>query len=294
MELQPINLSIDDLIKLQKRQLGHGTDGTVFKYKRNELIKIYHSNIYSLLSCINALNDDDIKIYQKGSLNEKRSEHLTAYFYSEKNNEHLRMRPKLAIKDIILRQKDVTMTDLPKNLVYIENRFAGYVLKRVYGRQIHTLSSLPTTKKKIIMLRVIKKVRELLDNNIYHVDLDNSPYSTKSHLFTPSGEFESVGHSHVLVDYKLEPWLIDLEGKSTIYTEKYDPKSEEDCLKSLCKLLIEFLLDINLDEISDSAFELNALYDALEVTRVNPKYIGDLADFNLNIDEMEDVVRTLR
>lgn len=293
MELQPIKLSIDEFKNLQKHEIGHGTDGAVYKYNKKELIKIYHASFTKILSCLDSLDDDDMKIYQKGSSIKKTQETITAYFYNEEMEEHLRLPAKQATAYAISRQKNVTMTRLPKNMVYVENLFAGYVLDRAFGIQIHKLIGLPLNMKKIIMLKVIKKVSELLDNNIYHIDLNNSPFSKKSVFINDRGKVESVGHSHVLVDHHLEPWLIDLDGKSTVYTEKKDERHEQMCLKGLCELLIEFLLDIDLDEIENYEFELDALYEMLERANVKKEYITKLCESSLNLEEISEVVKTL-
>lgn len=293
MEVQPIHLSIDDFKKLQRHEIGHGTDGAVYKYNRNELIKIYHSNFTKILACMDSINDDDVKIYKKGTPIRTAQQPITAYFYNAINEEQLRLPAKSAMLYAMSRQKNVTMTKLPKNMVYVDKIFAGYVLDYIHGIQLHKLIGLPLRTKKIIMLRIIKKVKELIDNNIYHIDLNNSPFSKQSIYINDLGQMESVGHSHVLIGSKFEPWLIDLEGKSTVYTEKRDENYELLCLRGLCQLLVEFLLAIDLDEIQSYEDELETLSDMFERARVKSEYISKLSEFSLNIEEMEGLVKAL-
>ena len=54
-------MSSSDLKEL--KQIGHGSDGAVYKYKDNLLIKLYHKNVQKIAT-LNQ-NDDDIKIYKK-------------------------------------------------------------------------------------------------------------------------------------------------------------------------------------------------------------------------------------
>lgn len=294
MEIQPIHLSTEYFKSLQNKKIGYGTDGSVYKYNKKELIKIYHTNLYRILSCIDVKTDEDIRIYNK----EKRvfpvQSSVTAYFYNQENDEHLRLPAKDAVRYAISRQKNITMTQLPKNMVYVDKIFAGILIDRVNGIQIHKLTGLPLNIKKKIMFKIIERVRELISNNIYHIDLNNSPFSKKTLYVGPSGELESVGHSHILVDHTLEPHLIDLDGKSTIYTEKKSIKSEQMCLKGLCQLLIEFLLEIDLDELEGLEDSIDYLCDLLEHAKVASEYIESLSEYNLNIQEIEEVVKTLK
>lgn len=288
-----VYLSKDQFQKLQSCEIGRGTDGAVYKYSNSELIKIYHANFIKILTCIKELSDEDIKIYKKGSIIKKTALPITAYFYNEEENEHLRLPIKEASRYAISRQKDVTMTRLPKNMVYIENIFAGYLLDKAPGIQIHKLIGLPLLTKKKIILQLIKKIKELLDNNIYHIDLNNSPFSGKSVFINPSGNLETVGHSHVLVDHKLEPHIIDLDGKSTVYTEKYNEKYERYCLKGLCELLIELFFDFDIDDLENCEFELDALCEVFERYQVKHEYIEKIFEYKINIDEIEELVKGL-
>lgn len=321
MGTEPIYLSLADFNQLEAHIIGQGTDGAVYKRNQKELIKIYHSNFYRIMSAMEGINkDEDIKIYKKGTIITKPNLAFTAYASNNTGDEQLRLPVREAVRYAISCQKNITMTKLPKNIVYMDKIFAGILLDKVNGIQIHKLIGLPLNLKKKIMLKIIKKVVELLDNNIYHIDLNNSPFSSKSIYIDRDGIPNSVGHSHVLVDHKFEPHLIDLDGKSTIYTEKYSKEYEDLCLQGLCQLLIEFLLEIDLDEIENSGeikldeiddlgmytingislFEINqeeekrAIFlDSLERAKVKTEYIEALSEYKLNIEQIEDVVKTL-
>lgn len=125
------------------------------------------------------------------------------------------------------------------------------------------------------------------------MDLDNSPYSSKSVFIHSNGSKELVGHSHILVDYRLHPHLIDLEGKSTIYTERKDEIYEQECLFRLMNLIFDFLFDIDIDGLYNIDFEKEALEFELEKAGIDDKYIPRLSEYNANIDELEHFVKTV-
>ena len=60
---------------------------------------------------------------------------------------------------------------------------------------------------------------------------------------------------------------------------------------SLCILLIEFLLQIDPSEIRDYESEIETVAYYLEVARIKSEYIEPLSRLDLNIDEIEDIVK---
>lgn len=292
-QTSPIYLSKEDFLSIQKRKIGYGKDGVTFRYNRQEIIKIYHQNLDSIMLSLAAFEKDSVKIYEKGNYDERLPDVLTAYIYNEENDERLKLPSKNAIKLAIEKQKRITKTRLPKNLVYVEKIFAGCLIDYQKGIQIHKLKGLPFSLKRQITLEILKNVRELIENNIYHVDLDNSPYSSKSVFIHSNGSKELVGHSHILVDYRLHPHLIDLEGKSTIYTERKDEIYEQECLFRLMNLIFDFLFDIDIDGLYNIDFEKEALEFELEKAGVDDKHIAIVSEYNSSIDEIEDFVKTL-
>ena len=92
-------------------------------------------------------------------------------------------------------------------MVYIDGKLAGCTLIPQKGIPIHKLIGiLPFKEKVIILLDVLKSVKELTDHYIYPIDLDNSPYTSKARY-----DNKPVGHSHVLVTLvPLKTNIIDL------------------------------------------------------------------------------------
>lgn len=191
---------------------------------------------------------------------------------------------------IINRQDQVKRTHLPKTPVYIDERFAGYLIKRLSGIQIHKLAGMPLKYKKIIMQEVIESVTELLENYIYHVDLANSPIA-QSLRVNSRGEIENVGHSHVLVNpITLKANIIDLDGKSTIYTERKREDYERKSMYGLCVLILEFLLNIDFKEYEEN---INELLNLLEKMNISKEFIEPLGYCELNIKQAKDFVKSI-
>lgn len=292
MAITPIQITHKEFIKILKHEIGHGTDGTICKYDFNYLIKVYHSKIFKILDDLEKQNDDDVKTYHMGSGNNKEEMPITAYFYNEENKEHLKMQSKDSIYYAIEKQKNISRTDLPKNIVYIDHIFAGCLLKRQHGIGIHKLTGFPLEYRKAIMQEVLISVRELLDNNVYPYDIHNSEFAKDAIVTKRDGTKLGVGHSHILVNpFTLKTRIIDLDGVSAAYTTHYNENFEKQVFISLCKLLVEFLLQVDPDEIEDYESEIETLAYYLEVARIKSEYVEPLSRLDLNIDEIEDIAK---
>ena len=49
MEVTPLIITKEEFLRIQKKTIGYGTEGKVFKVNRKELIKIYHENIANII-----------------------------------------------------------------------------------------------------------------------------------------------------------------------------------------------------------------------------------------------------
>ena len=236
-----LDLTEEDFRKIQRHEIGHGTDGVVYKYHRGYLIKVYRQNIEEP-SVLEKTKEYDRENPPKFALEKS---NLTFYFKSKDDVDRIRVNKEKAMEYIHEKQLKVVKTHLPKKLVYVDGKFVGVLLKKVKGIQIHKLTGAPFKIRKKIALEVIEAVKELLENNIYHEDLGNSPFSE-----SPSPEHgiynPSYGHSHVLLNpFTMKINVIDLEGKSTIYTNYIDKAEEEISLTNLTTLLFEFLFQVD-------------------------------------------------
>ena len=157
-QTSPIYLSKEEFLSVQKRKIGYGKDGVTFRYNRQEIIKIYHQNLENIMLSLTATEKDSVKIYEKGNYDERVFDVLTAYIYNEESDERLKLPSKNAIKLAIEKQKRITKTRLPKNLVYVEKIFAGCLIDYQKGIQIHKLKGLPFSLKRQITMEILKIV----------------------------------------------------------------------------------------------------------------------------------------
>ena len=277
----------------KKYEIGHGTDGSVYyvpkkllKTNKEVLFKLYH-NRTPIYNGHGEIDEDGVRIYNKSTLQTIDYTEPISYF---SDTEEIRLRSKDAIYKAIERQKNVYLTDLPKCPIFVNGHFQGCELKKQYGKQIHYLTSLSIKKKLKIWKAITIKVQELLENNIYPTELDNSPF-TKAVYKNEFGEYEvRFGHSHILVTHSLIPSLIDLDGKSTIYTEHFSDTYYTKVIRAYNTLLIEFLFTIPLEELGKEMDGENQLEMKLEEVGVPHKYLEALSSLSLNLDNANDLM----
>lgn len=251
-----INISTEQLKKL--KQIGSGSDGKVFKYNNNIVLKFYRENLLKIKEYEGLMQKED-KTYNK--INKIKWKDINKLHYYIIDDEKIRIRLNEAINRIVKRQEKLKRNNLPKGPVYFNGKFAGCYYKKLSGIQIHKLTGLPIKHKYKLIKSLLLDIEELINNNIYHIDLANS-YLHESYLDDEEGKsILSTGHSHILINpFGKLTNIIDLDGKSTIYTENYSFEYEQMCLVSLCTLLIEFLFAIDtreIKEIDEIEFELS-------------------------------------
>lgn len=210
------------------------------------------------------------------------------FYAKEENGEFIRIRNgEAAIKSAKERQLNVKNTHLPQGSVYVDGKFAGCTLMPIKVIQIHKLTGLPFNLKKKIIKKFLLNVKELINNYIYHVDLDNSPFTKDNYFINNQGKKELVGHSHVIINpFTLNPQLIDLDGKSTIYTDSYSKKLEHKSLASFNRLMMKFMLGIDLDDYKDEE-ELSLI---LEQIGINNEYIDILISDLITYDQIYEFI----
>lgn len=290
MELRPITISKKELERIRKNEIGHGTDGTVFRYKNGYLIKLYHEFLKTIdadfqYKISQNSSDDDIKIYNMHQKTKVNYEPMINYI----DTDETKLYGENALKQAIARQSLIKSTNLPQNIVYIDGRFGGCLLKESRGIQIHKLSGMSLNYRRQIMINVLKAFKELLDNHIYAHDIDNSPFANTT-IINKNGKVENVGHSHILVNPLTKKInIIDLEGKSATYTEKRSEICERKALMSLTSLILEFFLDISADEC-DYNFGSDDLDYLLSEREVQDEYIKAICEYELSFKQAEDLI----
>ena len=275
-----INISTEELKKL--KQIGSGSDGKVFKYNNDIVLKFYRENLLKIKEYERLMQKED-KTYNKDKKIKWKDINKLHYYIIE--DEKIRIRSNEAIDRIVKRQENLKRNNLPKGPVYFNNKFAGCYYKKLSGIQIHKLTGLPIKHKYKLIKSLLLDIEELINNNIYHIDLANS-YLHESYLDEEEGKsILSTGHSHILINpFGKLTNIIDLDGKSTIYTENYSFEYEQMCLVSLCTLLIEFLFAIDTREIK----EIDEIEFELSKFGLNKELCNKFASMNFNnFDELK-------
>ena len=85
---------------------------------------------------------------------------------------------------------------------------------------------------------LLNKVQELIDNNIYPVDLCQKGINN----------LYDKNYANVLLNYKNEPILIDLDGKSALYSEVPNELYNKHTCTTLSNLIFEILTREDIQE----------------------------------------------
>lgn len=205
-------LTGDEFSKYEDKLLGEGKDARVYIYSNDYLLKIY-----------------------------KECSSFISFEKFDTTNGVLKAYSPNTILEAINRQRFVKNTSLPKALVYVDGIFRGSLIKRHKSSiELHKIWGVLSRKKRVLILRrLLDNISELINNNIYHFDLTNCPDNSRSN---------NLSHSNILISRGFNVNIIDLDGRSTIYTT-----SNNDCYSALVyngllSLIIELICDI---EVSD-------------------------------------------
>lgn len=262
-----VYLERSDLVQLRSKLIGKGTDGSVYDIGNGYLYKIYHdesyfSNINIQHPLLDGYEDDDVKIAQKGMYSPLKEFYP---YFRYVDGDGVRIVGENAIQLAIEKQKYVERTCLPLAPIYVDFRFKGCVLKKhAYHLQLHSLMFLPKELKRKILLSILESIEELLDCNIYHLDIAN--YSDDRRLST---------HSNILVSLFGKPQLIDIDGKSAFYLERENSVLLSKCLRGLNILILKFYYDIDVyDEMLEEDFWMAE--QSLQKQKVTDEGIHDL------------------
>ena len=284
--MEPIRLSTNEAKKIKSINpcIGQGVDGEVYKVSNNEVYKFYKNK--EILIDNNALYDEDgVNINDFKNL---RSRYIkvnnAAIKYIDK--EGVSLAREEAIKKAIIKQDRIQMTHLPQNIIYVNNKAAGCVYKYYPNKfGIYAAAYLPFKVRLTICERLLAKVKELVDNNIYPVTL-----AQKNELLPFSSD-----NANVLLGLKLDPIIIDLDGISAMYTEKFSQIFYNNCLSSLTALILEIItrVEINYDMLDE--YEIDELINELVKTGLSREYIQKYIDSgHLDFDELNSSIKCLK
>lgn len=227
MIMNKIEISTPDLQKL--KIIGQGSEGTIYEYSQNELLKIYHSYYDCMQMDIkNATFDEDgVNVTPIKNFKNKSIHHNTIQYFDE---EGVRLSRKESISRAIAAQKDIHLTRLPQSAVYVDGKLKGCSL--YYHRHttnIYTVMNIPLYRLRLkIIKKILEEVKELTSHHIYHIDLCQHP------------TLESK-NTNILLTPFLEPQIIDIDGHSAIYSATANEDYKRITEFSLGVLIIELL-----------------------------------------------------
>lgn len=279
MNIEPLQLTKRDieLLKSRKLELGRGTDGIIYKtgnrHDRDSLYKIYHKS-YSVTntnSNIGHMDKEGVKVIDDISLL-KNITNYSRYKTQYINEEGTRVNGINSVYKAIERQKYIQRTKLQKRPIYIDGNFGGTVL-HYHKKQlpIGILKLFPLNIQLKVLRELLISEEELLDNYIYHVDLSlkTDQQYKKANVLLSCYPF-------------LYPNIIDIDGKSAVYTESYNSTYYQKSLRTYKNLVTEILFDIDSEKIDDADYEY--LNDKLSNLGIKEKFILPILDVESFMD----------
>lgn len=290
MTPEPLYLTPNE-IKAMK-EIGRGTDGIVYKshrlQDRNRLYKIYHNPSTLAENPLYKKEYDDagVNVADNRALYRKNtySQYHTTYY----NNDGVKINGVEAVYKAIERQKYISRTKLQKRPIYIGKTFSGTVLH--YHKNaiaIHNLIFFPISVQIRVLKELLLSVKELLENYIYPIDLS----------LKPEKNYKEANVLLTLLPFP-QPAIIDLDGKSAIYTESEVIKYYQQSLLSLKTLITEILFGIDIEKMEDLDYEhleenvqeLGIKLTSLE-SMIDPDIIVDIHDLNEFLDDIKRLKR---
>lgn len=275
--IEPLHLSSKDIEALKEKnlELGRGTDAIVYKTgnpkEKDILYKIYHKcpinndPQYHAIYDSEGVNIADNRYYFR---NIKTTRYKTNYY----NSEGVKVYGIDAVYKAIERQENIKRTHLQKRPILIDDHFGGTVLH--YHRHhlpIYSMRFFPLKTQIDIFKELILAVEELINNNIYHIDLSLKPET-------------NFREANVLISIKRKPKpaIIDVDGKSAIYTESPNNQYKIRTLTTLKDLIVNILFDINYEKMEE--IDYNYIEKKLLSIGIEMKYISQVLDIDNVLD----------
>ena len=265
--MNSVHISEKDLDKY--KLIGKGTEAKVYKVNSDLLYKIYTIPLRDENKDVNGIytvDDEGVKVVNsKGKVSIK---NVDPYPYYIDHSGVKKVYDQRVIYDAMQRQENINGTTLPLAPIYLDGKFKGCVLKRHHPYiNMHSLFLLPKSTKLKILSNLLKKVKELTDNNIYHCDLANY-------------KVDEYTHSNVLINpFTLNTEIIDVDGKSTVYSKQYNQSLCNTTYLNYNLLLIKYLFDIDYDkDIQHDDVDL-IIEELMDVSKLDYDTVYDILDY---------------
>jgi len=268
------------------KYIGSGVDGSIYKMNNNTVYKFYHDTKDYITVSANATYDSEgVNISNFKDLRNNGIRHDNRMFkYTDKDGVILGRED--AIRKAIEKQENVKLTSLPKQAIYVNNKIAGCSYEYYPNKLgIYSTAYLPLKLKLKVCEKLLLKVKELIDNNIYPVTL--AQHSDKY----PA----SKNNSNVLIGLDLDPKIVDLDGLSAFYSESFSKNYYNRSMTSLSTLIIEILcgMDLNFERIDEENIDEYATY--LVEKHIPKNYVTKYLDYSrLDIQDLDDIVKRLK
>ena len=299
MQKQVIRLTSKEIeeIKRKCKVVGTGSEAELYKVGPN-VYKFYKNNDSIIKIDDKVLDEDGVNIlcYKKLRDNTKIGDNRILNY---KDNDGVILAREEAIIKAIEAGSKVKLSYLPNNIIYEDNKAIGCVYpyyKNTLG--IYSAAYVSERLKVMACKDLVSKVEELLDNNIYPLNLD------KRSVSNPIKRDEC----DVLLEHGFNygVHIVDLDGSSTLYTESYSHNKTSLVLSSLTSMVLEILTKIKLyeDKLSDDDFSLDGSDYSYYQEYVN-KHIEEMIKYGIPENlaskyyeygklEMNDIKRLIR
>jgi len=281
-----VNLTRKEFEKIinPKRKLGSGYDGTVYGVNLHTVYKIYHKKSDCITIIEKGIYDsEDINIRSPKTLNNcgKRENRLPINYIDD---EGVTLSKEAAIIKAIEKQQNVHLTYLPQQIVKLDGRFVGCAYKRYHTLfSIYAASFRSPENCKRILKRLFLKIKELHENYIYPITLVQK---------NPLLPFSRKNANVLLGTTNSEPYLIDLDGISAYYFDRFSESFYRQSLSSLSILILEVLSGIDFIEPKDE-FELEWIINSFVERGIPRDWVKECYDYHGVLDE-EKILHLLK
>lgn len=275
MQKQVIRLTSKEIeeIKNKNKMVGSGSEATLYKVGPN-VYKFYNDKD-PVIKIDNAILDDDgvnVSCYKRlRNISKKDDNRILTY----KDNDGVILAKEEAIIKAIESGSKVKLSYLPNNIIYEDNKAIGCVYpyyKNTLG--VYSAAYVSERLKLMACKDLVSKVDELLENNIYPLNLD------KRNVSNPIKRDEC----DVLLEHGFNygVHIVDLDGNSTLYTESYSHNKTSLVLSSLASMVLEILTKIKIyeDKLSDDDFVFDGNGYSYYQEYVN-KHINEMVKYGI-------------
>lgn len=282
-----VNLTNEEFVKLieKNKKVGEGTEGYVIK-KGKEVYKIYKdTKEYTVFpkTASTQVDQDGVRLYDKSEYSNKQGVTRDNRLIKYTDSDETKLSSSEALERVVERGTKVTGSRLPSKIILVDGIVRGCVYPyygfctSIYNSMRHSFKSRINTCKKLI-----EKVKELIANNVYPVDL------CQKNVANPYDK----NFSNVFLNIKGEPIIIDLDGKSTLYTELYNPNYERLSCVTLSTLILEIMCRADLQAMVAEE-DMDSVYEVLGEIGLDDEQINKYINMQIMTDDIDNIMESI-